>query len=185
MNTRVCTKCGQEKPLEAFAVDRRKNCGLKSWCKICSAERLSVWRDANSERWRELKRKSYYKNHEKSKALQRKNHLMVAYGLTPDALNVLLERSGGCCGICGKKLIVGGKAGNSLHVDHDHDTDFVRGVLCSTCNVALGRFGDSIEGLRKAIFYLEQAARRFEIEQEVKRQLEVIADQSFREDCDA
>jgi hypothetical protein len=39
-------------------------------------------------------------------------------------------------------------------VDHDHRTGAVRGLLCVDCNVALGRFKDDIEAVRRAAEYL-------------------------------
>lgn len=41
--------------------------------------------------------------------------------------------------------------------DHDHDTGVIRGLLCHNCNRALGFLGDSIEGVRLALAYLERA----------------------------
>lgn len=50
------------------------------------------------------------------------------------------------CGICGKK--------DSLIVDHCHETNIIRGVLCGTCNTAIGLLGDNLEGVQKAYDYL-------------------------------
>lgn len=46
-----------------------------------------------------------------------------------------------------------------LAVDHDHLTGTVRGLLCTTCNTALGKLGDSPTFLRTAAYYLEQPNR--------------------------
>lgn len=54
-----------------------------------------------------------------------------------------------CCGLM--------QYGAALALDHDHPTDKFRGWLCSRCNRAMGLFGDSIEGLMKAVHYLERA----------------------------
>lgn len=53
---------------------------------------------------------------------------------------------------CGQKLEI-----NSVrtHVDHDHDTGIFRGWICNRCNLGIGLLGDSIEGLRRALTYLE------------------------------
>lgn len=44
---------------------------------------------------------------------------------------------------------------NHLSVDHDHSTGAVRGILCNACNRALGTFGDTVEGLERALGYLK------------------------------
>ena len=41
----------------------------------------------------------------------------------------LIERDGNRCGICGR-----GPKTRALHVDHDHRTGGVRGLLCHNCN---------------------------------------------------
>lgn len=39
-------------------------------------------------------------------------------------------------------------------IDHDHKTGLVRGILCSNCNAGLGKLGDDVEGLERALRYL-------------------------------
>lgn len=80
------------------------------------------------------------------------------YGLTEDAYESLMREQDGVCAICGiadgKTSVTTGRAG--LHVDHDHATDAVRGLLCSGCNVGLGHFLDNPALLRRAVDYLER-----------------------------
>jgi hypothetical protein len=45
-----------------------------------------------------------------------------------------------------------------LHVDHDHDTNVIRGLLCYYCNTGLGNFKDDIALLEKACDYLRKHA---------------------------
>jgi len=45
------------------------------------------------------------------------------------------------------------------YLDHCHDTDVFRGWLCHRCNVGIGFLGDTLEGLNKAIAYLEKFER--------------------------
>ena len=56
---------------------------------------------------------------------------------------------GGVCAICG--------AADAQHVDHDHRTGWLRGILCFNCNGGLGQFRDSADNLANAITYLKGA----------------------------
>ena len=74
------------------------------------------------------------------------------YGITLKQFDELLEFQGGGCAICNKKI--DGER-RRMNIDHDHDTGKVRGLLCTGCNTGIGYFGDNIEGLKKAFYYLE------------------------------
>ena len=54
----------------------------------------------------------------------------------------------------------GGTHHKSLVVDHCHDTGNYRGWLCEPCNFAIGHLGDNIEGVKKAVKYLEKYHER-------------------------
>ncbi|WP_249416414.1 endonuclease VII domain-containing protein [Streptomyces sp. TS71-3] len=69
------------------------------------------------------------------------------YGLTQTELETLLEQQRGICVIC--------LAAPAEHVDHDHETGRVRGVLCFSCNAALGQFKDRPDAMRRAAAYVE------------------------------
>lgn len=45
----------------------------------------------------------------------------------------------------------------SLHLDHDHTTGKFRGWLCSRCNTAIGKLGDNVAGVRRALAYLARS----------------------------
>lgn len=66
---------------------------------------------------------------------------------------------GGVCAICLGPPAEGDR-GDRLHVDHDHVTGEVRGLLCSHCNTALGKFRDDPARLRRAAEYLERPVVR-------------------------
>lgn len=70
--TRVCRKCGQEKPLSEFVKDKTCALGYSHTCKQCNAERNRKWRAANPEKVREYKRKRYAANPEKVLEYNRK-----------------------------------------------------------------------------------------------------------------
>ncbi len=69
----------------------------------------------------------------------------------------LFELQKGVCAICGnietRKTIKGNTC--KFTVDHNHNTDKVRGLLCHKCNVGIGLFKDDINSLKKAIKYLK------------------------------
>lgn len=81
--------------------------------------------------------------------LDRERTLRYRYGLTPDEYASLLAQQNGGCGICGAPP---GK--KPLHVDHEHSSGQIRGLLCARCNLAIGYFGDSAERMYCAIEYL-------------------------------
>jgi hypothetical protein len=81
-----------------------------------------------------------------------KSYFKTKYGLTMAQVDELRSRP---CDICG--TIEWSGRHKQAHIDHDHATGKVRGVLCSECNVGLGKFGDDIGRLRAAIAYLERA----------------------------
>lgn len=66
-------------------------------------------------------------------------------------------RRAGQCEICGTRE-PGGRYGN-WHIDHDHQTGAIRGVLCSYCNTALGLMGDDPTRLEAAARYLRTHER--------------------------
>jgi len=71
-----------------------------------------------------------------------------------------IEGEGGTCAIC-KKAHWNGKA---PFIDHDHKTEKVRGVLCNSCNMALGFLRDNIEIAQGVVEYLKKFNQRREIE---------------------
>jgi hypothetical protein len=64
----------------------------------------------------------------------RASHIKVKYGLTIDEYNAILSAQGNVCAIC-KRADWNGKG---PHIDHDHETKRVRGILCASCNTAIG-----------------------------------------------
>ena len=70
--TRVCRKCGQEKPLSEFVKDNTCALGHGHTCKQCKAERSRKWHAANLEKMREYYRKQYAANPEKVRERSRK-----------------------------------------------------------------------------------------------------------------
>ncbi len=78
-----------------------------------------------------------------------------ALGVTKLTRDNILKSQGGKCAICGATP-EGDKYGRRFHLDHDHATGVVRGVLDINCNHGLGKFGDDPDRLRAAADYLER-----------------------------
>ena len=92
----------------------------------------------------------YYKINKK--LTQLKCHYKKKYGITIEDYNRLFEEHDGCCAICGRHQT---ELVRKLHIDHDHNTGKIRGLLCYNCNDGLGRFRDNPELLNKAVEYLQ------------------------------
>ena len=78
--------------------------------------------------------------------------LRKEFGITAEEYDVALELQGGVCSIC--RNAVADRRGHRLHVDHDHRTGRVRGIICGNCNLGLGKFQDDPILLGRAIDYL-------------------------------
>lgn len=100
------------------------------------ADRNRRWRVKNADhlRWYEVSRK---------------------FGLDQSEYAKLFEDQKGVCAICeNPETAKRNGVVRALAVDHCHDTGKVRGLLCSNCNTALGKFKDNTKVLAKAIKYL-------------------------------
>lgn len=80
----------------------------------------------------------------------RRSDLQRKYGITVEDYELMLERQDGGCAICGA-----GPGKRRLHVDHDHESEVVRALLCGDCNTGIGKFDENPELLRRAAAYLE------------------------------
>ena len=158
-----CTKCGAEKPLECFYREPGGRDGHRGDCIDCvkayrqaryplireqAIARTKEWQAANPERHRENQRRR--RQRPEVKAREREGHLRRKFGITSETYDAMLAAQGGRCAICRRKPT----AGISLHVDHEHRTKRVRGLLCFKCNNALGDFKDDQMLLLNAVDYL-------------------------------
>ena len=99
----------------------------------------------------------------KSTPAARKRHQFTSslrrYGLTRETLRQLFENQEGLCAICSAPICIcpQSRCKTRAHIDHDHGTSKVRGLLCGMCNPGLGWMKDSATVLRNAAGYLETA----------------------------
>ncbi|WP_446214246.1 endonuclease VII domain-containing protein [Micromonospora sp. IBSANI012] len=122
-----CPDWEQIKPVEDFPSTTTKVSGRHSYCKPC-----------HNARGKEIRQRLY--------GGSREYHLRWRYGIGEKEFQELLAEQGGVCAICGGE--------DPQHLDHDHRTGWVRGILCFNCNGGLGQFRDSPTRLARAITYL-------------------------------
>lgn len=152
-STKVCTKCKQEKPLDAFGRNKKSGPeGLHSHCRVCRAQYAREHKKPRPPRYRP----GYYQKHRTHVLSYQQNwqRRRRGRGIYP----VLLAKQNGVCAICGQPEVNKNQYGKkALAVDHDHKTNKVRGLLCQACNSGLGMFKDDPTRLAKAIEYLQNA----------------------------
>lgn len=166
---KLCRGCGQSKPLTAYSFDKR-NKRYISQCKPCRSlisrdyvrknpEKVRIshakTRKKNPEVYRRKAIKWVAQNREKARAINRlsaRKRLLRSLNMTIDDLKLACERQNGACAICEIKIDLNG--GKHIHIDHCHETNRFRGILCIGCNTSLGKFGDSPERLDRAAAYL-------------------------------
>ena len=94
---------------------------------------------ASNKKWRS-------NNPEKYQRCWKSSYLIRTYGITKAAYDAMLAGQGGHCALC--------PTTEDLVVDHNHETDEVRGILCRSCNSGLGQLGDNPQRVLDAYHYL-------------------------------
>jgi hypothetical protein len=128
--TKRCSgPCKQIKTPDEFHNDSRQPDGKARQCKECAQKRSKARTPEQNRRY----------------------NLKKAYGITLEDYDRMLSDQGGKCAICGTDNP--GSNETHFHVDHDHDTRKVRGLLCERCNIGIGYF-DTPVSLERAANYL-------------------------------
>jgi hypothetical protein len=105
-------------------------------------------------------RKEYYSKYMKEYRAKNPKHreykkfymLKWKFGITKEMFYDLANKQSGRCKICGELLDLW----RSTHLDHNHTTGKIRGLLCRNCNSLLGYSKENIDILNKAIYYLNE-----------------------------
>lgn len=110
-----------------------------------------AWSRANRDKIREYNRRPD----------RRDARLRRAHGISLAQFHEMWERQGGRCPICLRELPREFLTREELHaspvkphVDHCHTTEVVRGILCSTCNQAIGHLREEPGNFARAVEYL-------------------------------
>lgn len=126
-----CSKCQTLKQVSEFGLNKRFPDGRDVLCRPC----------------KQAKERGYY--HRNKGAILSKRH-----GLTQEDVQSLLTAQNNSCAICSTPIHTHGRGSGEFVIDHSHETMKVRGLLCNTCNVAIGKLGDSAVLVAKALDYL-------------------------------
>lgn len=132
-NLKHCPRCKQILPLDAFT--KRSNGYAVSKCREC----MSAY---------------YYERADEVRDKARARR----FGIFPGTYEGMIAEFGARCMICGTTEPGGtGRNNKQFCIDHDERTGYVRGLLCTQCNVGIGMLKHDTEVLRSAIAYLEKA----------------------------
>jgi hypothetical protein len=115
-----CKGCDRTLPADSFyrRADRADGKALYARCKECQSASYKSWAAKNP-------------------GASRERNLKSKYGIDAEEYMRLLEEQGGGCALCGSEESRW-ESSPWLHVDHDHETGEVRGLLCHLCNIAVG-----------------------------------------------
>jgi len=134
---RRCRRCGEEKNPDEMAPATFS----RHICRACWSKKGNEWQVTHPI---------------ESLRHKRKYSLLKHYGITLQEADQLLKEQGGVCAICGDELR--DSRGYSPHIDHDHVTGKIRGILCFNCNSGLGQFKDDPRLLQAALRYLTRVS---------------------------
>jgi hypothetical protein len=141
-----CTKCGETKDESQFRPRPKLIRGYNSWCREC--EKI-----ANRNKYVPKPPRTKKVVDEKVVKLETKKRMLKhRYSIDYNSYIQMYDEQDGKCKICGIEKELGGS--NGLLVDHCHNTNKVRGLLCNNCNSGLGKFKDNKELLLRAIEYI-------------------------------
>lgn len=147
---KTCSKCKVSLPLDSFHNSKSAKDGKQHRCKECT-------RTINSDPEVKAIRRQAWKDFDARKAAENPNYrknmrFKREYGITYADYERMLEEQEGKCP-CGRSAPEG-HGGQWLHVDHDHTTGKVRGLLCPNCNKVLGLVFDNPDTLVVLAAYL-------------------------------
>ncbi len=166
MNVIECCDCKEAKSADDFHRDSRRKTGRAAYCKPCTSLRAHRrYEGLDKQRQKQYAHDYYMRTREtrlakqkerwaalpedERKRISRERQIKHMYGITLVEYDEMFTTQNGVCAICAEP------PETVLHVDHDHATGNVRGLLCSPCNTSLGGFRDNPTLLMAAVAYLE------------------------------
>jgi hypothetical protein len=141
---KYCPSCKQTLSVKLFGVDNRDKNGLMVNCKTCEHLRRKQYNPTGAKNNAERKQRDHY---------FRMASIKTSYGLTEVDFQDMMNQQKGCCEICSKDF---SELSTRASIDHDHDTNKVRGLLCPRCNTLLGTIESNEDLLHKVVEYKDK-----------------------------
>lgn len=141
---KICRVCKHKRPDNAFYTRKTNHDGLRTECKRCHSA---------------IGKSNYIKNKKRIDKKILQGHLRRSYGISLDNWNELFVRQNGVCAICKKpetRFSNKSRTTQRLCVDHDHNTNQVRGLLCHRCNSTIGLMEENTDRLSGILEYLNK-----------------------------
>lgn len=153
-----CKRCRQAKSEDEFSRDSTRKTGRFPWCKSCQVEyaRESKWQRDDAVKNGHVCPlcDTEIRGHPNRRfcsqtCKDRARSLKARFGLTVEQFRLLIEEANGVCPICLEST-------QNWHVDHNHSTGEVTGVVCNSCNIgALSRTYHNPRYIRRLLDYVE------------------------------
>jgi hypothetical protein len=153
---KTCYRCSVEKDFSLFNKDKYKPDGYKATCKSCLAidYHKKYWFNPELKREKSRQYRKHLRETDPQKLFlsNRNTKLKQAYGIDLEQYDKMLKAQACKCAVCGKEHVEEEK--KRLVVDHCHDSEQIRELLCNNCNTALGLLKEDIQVIDKLKDYI-------------------------------
>lgn len=154
---KTCTKCRESLDESCFYVRKNRKNQIFHACKKCCIIMRRILRQQPDQiiKQREYNKRKRREDLQKARAYDRIRNLRLVHGITVQEYEWLFAKQNGLCAICGKPetSVLNGK-NKRLSIDHCHETQETRGLLCGRCNTAIGLMFDDVLIVESAAAYL-------------------------------
>lgn len=148
---KICKRCNISRPLIQFDPHKTAKDGLRGYCKPCRNAAQSLYYQKHKLERRSYDQAYYRRNPDK----WRDEQLRRKFGITIENYRIILDQQDGKCLIC-LRSAADFPGQRWLAVDHCHATGQIRGILCHSCNRAVGLFQDNPDLMIKAAQYVQR-----------------------------
>ena len=136
MHIKLCTRCNTGKNVSEFHANKNNPDGFQKQCKVC---RQRAYNNLTPEQKKE-------------------RNLIQHYNMTWLEYLTKYTAQEGKCGCCSRPIALLSTTKNRIgaHVDHNHETNVNRDLLCHQCNIAVGMIKESVETAEALVLYLKR-----------------------------